>query len=112
MAAVRFEPSRVRRARAAAGLSQRQVAAAAGVSIDTVRRTETGSHEPGASVLGRIAAAVGADPGDFFIHEDEPAMATNGHGRISAEVPAQRTPAAAQPSGEEIRATTGAHSGG
>ena len=49
-------------ARAARGLSQRTLAARAGVSNTTVYRLERGLGRPSARVARRLAAALGVDP--------------------------------------------------
>jgi transcriptional regulator with XRE-family HTH domain len=51
----------VRRARDDAGLSQRRIAYAAGVSQGTLSEIETGEVEPTLEVLARIAAALGGE---------------------------------------------------
>lgn len=81
-----FSPSRVRAARLDAGLSQREVAEKAGLSLDTVARTERGDHDPGATKLGWIAEALGVHPGQFF-HEPDATPATNGAGQVEPVTP-------------------------
>jgi len=54
--------SRLKEARAAAGLSRKELAAAAGVSWQAVRAWEQGAREPGLSSLRALAAALDADP--------------------------------------------------
>ena len=49
-------------ARAARGLSQRALAARAGVSNTAVHRLERGLDRPSARVARRLAAALGVDP--------------------------------------------------
>ena len=51
----------VRRAREDAGLSQRAVARAAGVSSATLSALELGRHDPSTEVLARVGAALGLD---------------------------------------------------
>lgn len=68
---MKFIPDRLRTARQAAGLTQATVAAAADVSVFTVRRAELGLHDPSASALGRMAAAVGVQIDDLFSHDSE-----------------------------------------
>lgn len=79
----------MKEARELAELSQREVAERAGVSIDTVRRAENGSHEPGANALGAIAAALGVSVGSLYVIHDEPdsSTATNGHGENTSPAP-------------------------
>lgn len=80
-----FVPEQVKAARIASGLSQREVSEIADVSIDTVRRAENGTHEPGASALGRLAAALGVGPGAFYadIHDAASTTPGNGHGVVN-----------------------------
>lgn len=83
-----WSPSLVRAARESAALSQREVAERAGVSIDTVRRAETGTHEPGANALGGIAAALGVSIASLYVHEPEASTAppaTAGESPVPAE---------------------------
>lgn len=80
-----FSPSAARDARLSRGLSQQQVADRAGVSIYTVRRTETGANEPGAGALGRIALALGVSVDSLFVHEaDDPTSQADGGELVSA----------------------------
>lgn len=53
--------SDLRRAREDAGLSQRAVARAAGVSNATLSALERGTHDPTTEVLARVGAALGMD---------------------------------------------------
>lgn len=96
---MQLSPPRVLAARTAAGLSQREVAERASVSIDTVRRAENGQHEPGANAIGRIAAALGVLIDDLYVHEPEGATTSNGHGEHDDESPAQTNAPAAVVSG-------------
>jgi len=64
---------RIREARRAAGMSQRVLAVAVGVSEDTIRRTEQGTHETGANVLGRIAQVLGVSVDDLYENATDPA---------------------------------------
>ena len=89
-ARVNWSPPRVRAARIAAGMTQRQVAEAADVSIDTVRRSEIGTHEPGANALGRIAAALGVEIGSLFVHDADAPTADAGSGRGASAVVSAR----------------------
>lgn len=74
---MKLSPPRVRAAREKAELSQKAVALAARVSVDTVKRAENGLHEPGANALGRIARALGVTLDSLFVHGDD---ATSPHG--------------------------------
>src|SRR6202171_560705 len=52
----------LRVARARAGMSQRELAEAAGVQQSTIARIESGARQPSLPVLARILAAVGLEP--------------------------------------------------
>ena len=52
----------VRVARARAGMSQRELAEAAGVQQSTIARIESGARQPSLPVLARIFAAVDLEP--------------------------------------------------
>jgi transcriptional regulator with XRE-family HTH domain len=75
-----FIPDRLRTARQNAGLTQAAVAAAADVSVFTVRRAELGLHDPSASALGRMAAAIGVQIDDLFSHGPEADMPSTARG--------------------------------
>ena len=53
--------ARLREARKAAGLYQEELARRVGVSVDTVRRWESGAREPRASDLQSLARVLGED---------------------------------------------------
>ncbi len=53
--------SRCRSARAAAGLSFRDAAEAAGISLSTVQRSESGTVDTGADLLRKLAEAYRVD---------------------------------------------------
>lgn len=55
------QPSPIRAARIAAGMTQQQLADALGISQVSVTRWETGEREPRVSTLKRIAAVLGCD---------------------------------------------------
>lgn len=55
------QPSPIRTARIAAGMTQQQLADALGVAQQSVTRWETGEREPRVSTLRRIAAVLGCD---------------------------------------------------
>lgn len=74
---MKLSPLKVRAAREKAELSQKEVALAAQVSVDTVKRAENGLHEPGANALGRIAHALGVTLDSLFVHSGN---ATSSHG--------------------------------
>jgi len=58
----KFEPARFLSHRKAAGLSQRALAAKAGVSQALIAEIERGKHPPSAASLSKIAAALGVSP--------------------------------------------------
>ena len=60
------QPSPIRAARIAAGMTQQQLADALGISQVSVTRWETGEHEPRVSTLKRIAAVLGCDLRDLI----------------------------------------------
>lgn len=84
---MKFSPALVAAARKASHLSQQEVADRADVSIYTVRRTEHGDTDPGASILGRLAGALGVEPGAFYeaVVPDGPTSSTNGSSRGHGE---------------------------
>ena len=55
------QPSPIRTARIAAGMTQQQLADSLGVAQQSVTRWETGEREPRVSTLKRIAAVLGCD---------------------------------------------------
>jgi transcriptional regulator with XRE-family HTH domain len=61
-AVAEFDPDRLRAARAAAGLSQRELAARARVPSTTIAKWEGGFHRPYAGKLADLAAALGVSP--------------------------------------------------
>jgi transcriptional regulator with XRE-family HTH domain len=67
MPAVRqFSPHALVQARAAADLSRMQLAADAGVHLNTLAHIEQGRAEPRAATLAALANAIGCDVSDFF----------------------------------------------
>ena len=62
--------STVRIHRVAQGLRQADLAAAAGVSRDTIRRVEAGAR-PWPTTAKAIAAALGCEPGELFENGEE-----------------------------------------
>ena len=50
---------KLKAARIAAGMTQQQLAAAAGLTQKDISRYESGKHEPGALTLKRLAQALG-----------------------------------------------------
>ena len=57
---------RVRDIRKGRGLYQHEVAARAGLSVQTVRNVEAGRHEPELPTLRKIARALGVSLGDLL----------------------------------------------
>lgn len=55
------QPSPIRAARIAAGMTQQQLADALGIAQQSVARWEAGEREPRVSTLRRIAAVLGCD---------------------------------------------------
>lgn len=55
------QPSLIRAARIAAGMTQQQLADALGIAQQSVARWETGEREPRVSTLRRIAAVLGCN---------------------------------------------------
>ena len=56
----------VRRLRAERGLTQEQVANAAGLSLSDVGRIERGERDPGVRVLSKLAAGLGVEVEDLL----------------------------------------------
>lgn len=68
-------PKRLKEARIAAGLSQKQLGIAAGIdefsASPRINQYETGKHTPDFSTLKRIARVVCVPPAYFYAEEDE-----------------------------------------
>ena len=62
----RFSGTQLRTRRLALGLRAEHLAVAVGRSVESIRGYEAGRIDPPAAVVGRLAAAVGAHPGDLF----------------------------------------------
>lgn len=60
------QPSPIRAARIAAGMTQQQLADALGISQVSVTRWETGEREPRVSTLNRIASVLGCNLRDLI----------------------------------------------
>ncbi len=60
------QPSPIRAARIAAGMTQQQLADALGISQVSVTRWETGEREPRVSTLKRIASVLGCNLRDLI----------------------------------------------
>lgn len=67
----KFSGERLRYARLAAGLRPEHVAVAICRSVDSVRGYETGRIDPPASLVAKLAAAVGTEPGELFAADTE-----------------------------------------
>ena len=61
-----FQGSKLKQARAAAGLTQKELGTIAGVQRETVNHAEMGRHLPGAETLGKIARALDLPVDTFF----------------------------------------------
>jgi putative transcriptional regulator len=61
-----FQGDKLRQARAAAGLTQKELADLAGLQRETVNHAENGKHLPGSETLARIAKALDVPMEDFF----------------------------------------------
>lgn len=77
-----LSPERLREAREAAGLNQRDAARTVGVSRGTIQNAEAGTSAPRAAALMRMADAYGV-PIEFFFgpHEPEADTASTAHGK-------------------------------
>jgi transcriptional regulator with XRE-family HTH domain len=58
----RTQANRLRAVRVAAGVSQRRLAAEAGIARLTIQRTERGETQPTPATLAVLAAALGVEP--------------------------------------------------
>jgi putative transcriptional regulator len=63
---MQFCGAQLREARTKAGLTQPQLAGLVDVSVDTIRRAETGAFDPRAETIGRLAAALEISVSDLF----------------------------------------------
>lgn len=64
-----FSPERLTSARKRLHLSQAELAAAAGVSKNTVGNAETGRHRP--REVAALAAALGLSVDDLYVHDND-----------------------------------------
>jgi transcriptional regulator with XRE-family HTH domain len=64
---VRYDRTALRRLRAARGLDLKGLAAAIGTTKQNAWMLDAGRQEPRASTLAKLAAALGADPSEFFV---------------------------------------------
>ncbi|MBA3844356.1 MAG: helix-turn-helix transcriptional regulator [Actinobacteria bacterium] len=65
-ATTRLNPMAIRATRQRAGVSQEKLAQLVGVTTGSIRSMETGSNEPRASTVARVAAVLGIDMNDLF----------------------------------------------
>lgn len=89
---------RVKQARIAAGLTQHQLAEAAGITDRTIRNVETGRGTPQRRILRGLAAVLGDVVPE--LHTPEAAMPRRGRGETHADATAAST-----------RSRVGAHPG-
>ncbi len=61
-----IDPKKLREMRLARGLSVRGLAKEAGVSTETVYSVEHGKRQPNLTTLGKLARALGVNPGDLL----------------------------------------------
>jgi transcriptional regulator with XRE-family HTH domain len=84
---------RLRALRVARGLTQRMLAARAGMSISTVSRFELGLWLAEPKHVMKLAAALGVDPVELVEGTNGQIMLNDGHGRrVWASLPAERAP--------------------
>ncbi|MGD9695242.1 MAG: helix-turn-helix domain-containing protein [Thermoleophilia bacterium] len=69
MATRALSPDRLREARDATGMNQREAARRAGISRGTLQNAETGRCAPHADALVRLADLYGVALDDLFVHE-------------------------------------------
>lgn len=62
----------LRRLRLARKLTQEDLAGEAGLAMRHIGRIERGTSSPTAAMLGRLAEAMGVQPGDFFVVDEAP----------------------------------------
>lgn len=75
-----LSPERLKVAREAAGLNQRDAATAVGVSRATIQNAEAGTSTPRADALGRMADAYGVSVDSLFAHDPEAVRPATGCG--------------------------------
>jgi putative transcriptional regulator len=66
-----FQGEKLRQARAAAGLTQKELADRAGIQRETVNHAENGKHLPGSETLARIAKALDVSIDSLFSDNGE-----------------------------------------
>jgi transcriptional regulator with XRE-family HTH domain len=64
-----LDSGRVRELRAAAGLTNEQLAHEVGVTLRTVQRWQLGSNEPNGAQLLRLARVLGVHPDDLYLEQ-------------------------------------------
>lgn len=79
-----FSGKELRKARLAAGYTQREAARVLDVSRTTLFNAETGESTPGADLLARIAHLYGVEIGSLFAHEADDATSSAAHGNDQA----------------------------
>ena len=72
---MRFDPAALFRARSQKGLTQEQLAVAAGTSFTTVNRLEGGKIEPTLATINKLASALEIDADELLIFEENGAPA-------------------------------------
>lgn len=80
-----FDHHAVANARASAGMSQRDLAQAVGVSRATIQNTESRASTPSADIVARIAEATGWPINAFFTSESEGRDASTAKQRVAAD---------------------------
>lgn len=80
---------RLRALRDAAGMTQQELADAAGIHIITVSKLERGKIDPSWTVVLAVATALGVRPNDF--EEDEPTTATDEQSQAAELLPESPT---------------------
>lgn len=75
-----FSGPRLRAAREAAGVGQREAARRLQVSRTTLWTAETGESIPGGDLVGRMADLYGVSTDAFYVHETEADIAATTHG--------------------------------
>jgi transcriptional regulator with XRE-family HTH domain len=63
---IRVDTEKLRRLRQERALSQRALARASGVGLDTVNKVETGVREALPTTLRKLANALGVEPGELM----------------------------------------------
>lgn len=61
-----FNPEKVKERRSALNLTLRDLAEKTGIDFSSIGRIEKGQRDPGASVVGTLAGALGVTPNYFY----------------------------------------------